>query len=750
MTPHQASTSVEIAVTSFHPGQRDIGGGIALGRDDQGDLRRVLLNAEVLGRAPMEGEAWRFTGALVLHPVHGEQIAATVALPLLPHGRGLVRFLATGARFAGIGWRSAAVLWDAFGEDLYGVLERRDAEALAGVIGPQRAWAILEGFGLLADEVKVFAWLDRYGVSPRTAGAAAALWGGGAVARIQADPYSLAILESWEQVDGRALRLGLAVDDERRLMAAVGEAGARRWHSAHTASPRDRIVSMVRTLLGPGGGAAAAAFDLAVGTGRLIRTAPNVDLWQTRAPYTMERTVEAALRERGLRPASAPASDAVDAAIAEVEEEDGYKFTTSQREAVRMAVSSPVSVIAGGAGTGKTSVVKAIVRARPNPPHRITGDDPFPRVALAGRAAHRLAEATGAEAMTIHRFLKRAETGAVGTSGLLVIDESSMVDLPTAYRILRRVPVGVDICWVGDPGQLPPIGPGLVFHRLAEGPGVPRMVLDVVHRQSSASGIPAASAEIRAGRWPNLPEFDAARPNAEGVFLSRCDAMGTAATAMGVWEALAGPPPARSDARALAALRDADVQMLCPTRWGPSGGKALSEGIEARWMAEQPRIRNWGLGVGSRMLWVKNDYDRPTGRTGAGGEEIVATLMNGTLGVVRWPTPGGALVDWDDGQRLEIAEGDLRKVARGWAISIHKAQGSAWRRVIIPVTGSRLLDRTLIYTAITRARSTAVLVGDERLLREAVEAPPSAGGRWGACAPGRAAMGRAATAAAGC
>ena len=733
-----ADVTAELTVTSFHPGHRSVGGGIAIGRDATGALRRVLLRPEVLGRPPAESEAWRFTGRLVVHPEYGEQVAAAVALPLLPRGRALVRFLATSPRVKGVGWKTATALWDALGEDLYAILERRDAAALAGAVGPQLACGIIEGFGLLADEVRVFAWLDRYGVSPRTASAAAALWGGRAAERIQSDPYALALLEPWSQVDERALRLGVGLQDERRLLAAVEEAGARRWHLAHTASSRECILSLVGVLLGRAGAAAPAAFDLAVRTGRLVQVSPGGDAWQTRAPHVMERSVEAAVQERLARGVAAPGFDAVEAAIAAVEAEEGYRLTRSQREAVHMAVSSPISVIAGGAGTGKTSVVKAILRARQG--HRAGGvaSEPYPCIALAGRAARRISEATGAEAMTIHRFLKRLEVSRPEGQGLLIIDESSMVDLPTTYRILRRLPEAVSICWIGDPGQLPPIGAGLVFHRMAEAAGIPRVVLDTVHRQSGISGIPQVAADIRAGRWPRLPDFDPSRPDAEGVFLVRCEGSRTAMETLRVWESLVGPPPSRNDPGGLARLHEADVQVLCPMRGGPSGAKALSDEVEYRWMANQATILDWGLRVGSKVLWVKNDYERPTGRTDDEGSEVVSALMNGTLGVVRAPKHGGAWLAWDDGQDLAVDAHDLKKMARGWCISVHKAQGSAWRRIIAPITRSRLLDRTLVYTAVTRARSTVVLVGDECVLRAAVEAPPSAFRRSVAFDPTRA------------
>lgn len=143
---------------------------------------------------------------------------------MVTKGRAIIRHLATDKRFVGIGWATAEKVWERFGETIYSIIRDRDLKAVADVVGADRAIAIVDGFGMLAEEVEIFRWLDRYGVSPRVAGAAARLWGLGAIDRIKADPFTMTLLEPWKDVDARALRLGVALDDPRRLTAAVEEA----------------------------------------------------------------------------------------------------------------------------------------------------------------------------------------------------------------------------------------------------------------------------------------------------------------------------------------------------------------------------------------------------------------------------------------------------------------------------------------------------------------------------------------------
>ena len=723
--------TAEIAVTSFHGSPA--GGGILIGRDESGSLRRAVVPSSTSLREPETGEVWRITGPERLHPEYGLQIQSKVALPLLPAGQTIIRYLATNRRFEGVGWATATRLWENLGEGLYAAIMRQDFTRIAAVVGPDKAVQIVQGFGLMADEIEVFQWLDRYGVDPRTAAAAASLWGRGSIKRITEDPYALSLLEPWRTVDDRGLRLGIAPTDPRRLLAAVEEALARQYRRGHTAADFQQIEWQLRPLLGRHAAASAhIAVDLAIETGRVLR---HGEVLQSRAAWFMEREVERMLREHLARQTAPPSTTETDAAIAETEARDGFRLTSKQRQAVHMAISSPLSVLCGGAGTGKTTVVKAILDASERRCNRLPPDEQgmwqFPQVALAGRAAKRITEATGRQAMTIARFLRQLESGKPLKRGQLIFDESSMLDLPSLYRILTALSKEVDLLFIGDPAQLPPIGPGLPFHRLVESLIVPKVELDVIHRQADETGIPGVARAIRNGHFPELQRFDPARPLAQGVFLMPATLGQEGAAALEVFRAMAGRHPRLGEVNR---LHDLEIQILCPTMNGPAGAKALNREIERIYMASQLPIHDWGLSVGSKVLWLKNDYNKAPLRNDVGkpilnvatGDPIYGGFMNGALGVIQRPTGKGAWVEFDDGAADEICAHDLETLTSGWAVSVHKAQGSAFRRVIVPVTHSRLLDRAMIYTAITRAVETVVLVGDSDLLRQIVGDEPTA------------------------
>ena len=430
--------TAELNVTSFHDGP--YGGGILIGHDAERRLRRVIIVANDLVRRPCEGEIWRVTGPERTDPVYREQIHARVALPLMVSGSAIIRYLATNKRFLGVGWTTAQRLWDEFGPRLYEVIKTHDYRNLATVIGTERAISVVQGFDFLADEIEVFQWLDRYGVSARTAGVAIALWGKEAIEKIRTDPYTLALLEPWRCVDERALKLGLSPTDQRRLVAAVEEAFARHYRSGHTAANERHLIGLVQTLLGfHAASVAPKAIEAAIEAGRVVRHADG--LLQGRAAWWMEREVERVFAERMTRRVPAPAQEEIGAVIAAIETADGYQLAHKQKEAIHMAVSSPLSIVCGGAGTGKTTIVKAVLQVldypQANSPAAEVRSVRHAQIALAGRAVKRITDMTGRDAMTIARFYHELKAGKTRLKkGLLVIDESSMVDLPTFYKML--------------------------------------------------------------------------------------------------------------------------------------------------------------------------------------------------------------------------------------------------------------------------------------------------------------------------
>ena len=580
-----ATASFAGTVVSFVPGPW--GGGIARVQLEDGNMRTAVLNAACSPREPEASERWRFTGESVRHPEHGDQLRCGVALPLLPSGQGIVRLLAESRRFPGIGRRTAMRLWGALGVRLYDVLSARDYEAVADVIGVELTAVVIDGFGLLSVEVTTLRWLDEHDVDPQTATTALQLWGGGVIARMEADPYTLALLEPWAAVDRRALAMGVYPFDDRRLVAAVEEAAAAVWRRRDTASGRQDLERMVLSLLGPGAGEhAGRAVEMAERL-RLLLPSPDGLQLQNRAAHFMEREVECRLAQL-LDPGSDDTLNenvrTTDRASATL---DVASLSSEQNAAILLASTMRLCVIHGAAGTGKTTVVRGIVSAH-------LARDPSATVrlvAISGRAASRLDAALGEDgalnderpsvpracAMTVARFLREAAVLKTRPPSMLIVDEASMIDLPTAYQLLRAIPPNARVVMVGDPAQLPPIGPGLVFHRLVGDPVVPQRELRTVHRQEADTGIPQVAGAIRCGCLPALPMFDPDDALAAGVRIAPCRQSEIAATTLRYGELCRGRRRRRRD---------------CPTRtdWISRSWRPLAPEPLASMRSTMPRM----------------------------------------------------------------------------------------------------------------------------------------------------------------
>lgn len=727
----EQSCSHEITITSVHTLRGSLQ--VLIGRDEDHILRRALASSTILPREPTVGETWRVGGTSCVHPVYGEQIHAATALPLVPRGHALIRLLATDRRFSGVGWATATRLWEKFGPDIYEVLLRGDVQALADVIGFEKAIIIIEEFGMFRDEVEVLRDLDRYGVSARTAGAAARLWGTSALRKLQEDPFELTLLEPWASVDAFALRLGVPPNDRRRRVAAVTEALSERYRAGDMLAGTADVTRRARQLLQPGSVPIGDACATAIQRGEIVEI--EKDSIQLAGCHFLEREVERLILDRLSLGGRMRDEDVIQQVLTETDRRTRFSLVPQQCEAVRMAASSRVSIISGGAGTGKTAVLRAVLDARKAMWAARSGpgeaEPPIFQLAVAGRAAKRMAMATGRDAWTIARFINGIEhSGRRPASGLVVIDEMSMVDTPTLYRILMQLDPDVDILLVGDTAQLPPVGAGRPLQALLKSKSVPWVTLDVVHRQAIETGVPAIAENIRSGFLPSLARFDLRHSRKSGVFIHPAPREDLLESTMTVFRALAGSPPLESNAQS---LHDLDIQILCQTTNGPAGTRMINQAVETEYMTYQRPIADWGIHCGSKLIWLKNDYEKGPLRKPDGthrtdpdtGKPLYAGFMNGALGIVG-VTERGVRLSLDDGATDVIEPQDLEKLTRGWAITVHKSQGSAFRRVIIPVMKSRLLDRAMIYTAITRASETAVLVGDIDEISDVVASLPSA------------------------
>lgn len=665
---------------------------------------RLVADRAAMPRAPVLGEIWSVEGRIRTHQQYGRQVVVSAATLARASGRLIVRLL-QGPDFPDIGPKTAQLLWERCGERLYEILDAGDQEPLLEILGIgarglRQAAVLLDGWKTVSIEPSVYQWLDRHGFPPGLARKLVDCYGAEVLARVEENPYRLMAFTDWAKVDDVARSMHVAVDDPRRLVAAVEAALFERLDLKHTWTAhetlRSRLASWIPAHL------VAEAIDQAAEEGAVVRVGNG---WMAAGPAAMEEFVSercaammSGAADIGAQPSllHAPMDQAaVESALVRLHAATGLALNAGQRRAVQMALEQPLALLLGGAGVGKTTVLAAIVTIAEEAGRTVH------QIALSGRAALRMREATGFPARTIAGWLHRVERGEIllEDEPLVIVDEASMVDLPTLYRILRALQPGCNLLLVGDPAQLPPIGFGLTFHSLERGNTVPRVELSEVMRQAAETGIPQAALDIRNGVVPQLDRFnptidrgvsfiDAPRDRIADVVMDLVSTMGGLGSAQ-----IVGSIKGRGQKTDGAILAiNAEFHAAVAT-----GRSVLFE----RFCPGEP------------VIWTVNDYD--------------LGLFNGSLGTVVGRAEledGPALAVLFDGETKLIPGFALNDLELAYAISCHKAQGSAFPIVIIPVVASRILDRTLLYTAVTRARRRVVLVGDRQAFIEAVQALP--------------------------
>jgi exodeoxyribonuclease V alpha subunit len=654
-----------------------------------GSRVRIVADQQVMPQPPIAGEIWAITGRWQKHPGFGLQVIASEAQRERPSGRLIIQHLEKSPAYPGIGRARATALWQRFGTALYELLDAGAVGDLAEVVGDDLGRIIVEAWRSEKALGPVLKWLDLHGFPVWFARKIVAIWGVDAEQKLTENPYRMLAFAPWTPTDRAGLTIGVAPDDERRLVAAVEACCYQRLALGHTRVKGQELPLLVCQLLECDAGLAARAVAAAVADHAIVE---QDDGWQPSGPWAMERFVSREIKAMaaGARVAAQPAlirpvaAEELETALHAFELRQGYRLNREQRKAVLTALTSPVSVICGGAGVGKTTTLKAIYEA-----FEAIGGTTH-QMALSGRAAMRMQEATERPARTIAGFLKGVREGEIdlGLDPLVVIDEASMLDLPTMCRILRWLQPGCRLLLVGDPGQLPPIGFGIAFHALAQSDDVPRVELTEVHRQAAATGIPDAAATVRNGRVPVLGGFEGLRP---GLSFVQAAPHEIAGHLVDIVDALGG-------------FRE--VQIVGATKGGPAGIRALNQTFHD--LLTPGRASHLGYGVGEPVIWLVNDWE--------------AGLLNGSLGVVEGGDEQSLALSFD-GTSAVIGPERLTDLALAYAITTHKAQGSQFRRVIVPVVQSRLLDRTLLYTAITRAQEQVVLIGDRAAFAEAITAP---------------------------
>jgi exodeoxyribonuclease V alpha subunit len=676
----------------------------------------VKASRALLGNAQIQvGQWWSVNG--VPAPYHRRlngynvtewQIDAEQIQLLEIAGEQIIDFMAESEGFQGIGRVKARKLWDTFREDLYRILNDGEVDALARVLTKESAEQVISAWASHGHG-QTLQWLHQVGLDGEVAKRVLEFFGNEARQRLEEDPYRLLSFSGkWSHVDRFAIEhFNLGEQDPRRLHASIEEALYRALDDGHTAMPSAVLIKRVESVLKDPDGIRAVREILASGsTNGSYLVSPDGTI-QLLGQLVMEREIACAVRSRVLPGPDNALLDVatVDHVLRNFEETNTFPLNAGQRAAVHIAARHRLALIVGGAGVGKTTVLKALYEVYD------AADVQLFQVAIAGRAAQRMAEATDRPASTLSSFLARCSRLDLAIPTAVVIDEASMVDVISMSRLCQVLPSHVRLVVVGDNGQLMPVGPGLVLHALLDVPGIPIARLTEVMRFGSV--LYAASDSVRNGVMPGLSsDF-----NGEISFVE------------------CGTREIPDVVLRLLDLNPTHTQVLTPRKNSVDGAKNLNEVCQVKYAKHrQPltidsvhhrAIIGTGFYLGDPILCTRNlwEHGLQNGSTGilAVIEDRPQPYRNDAgdvLGItIAW-------ADWDDGVRRPIFESMLEDLDLAYAITIHKAQGSQWQRVIVPLTGGRMLDRTLVYTAMTRAQHQVVFVGDLKAVRAAVAAVP--------------------------
>ncbi len=672
----------------------------------------------------------RIVGEKVVHPNYGEQISASICEVTAPEDEdGLRMYLGSGA-IHGIGETMASRIVDRFGENTMNILEN-EPERLAEIkgISERKARDIGLQFKEKSEARNAFMFLQGYGITNAMAMRIYDEYGEAVYSILKDNPYKLA--EDirgigFKTADEIAARAGIQVDSQYRIRAGLMYVLAEGVSEGHMYLPLRYLVSRASELLElPGYAVESEIANLSmdrkvVAKGEAVYAAEF---------YYAELKTAAMLHDLDLCREPAPSGDAqlaLEAKIDRLEKELNMTFDELQRQAVRAATEGGILIISGGPGTGKTTTINALIRYFSD-----EGLD-IMLAAPTGRAAKRMTETTGYEAKTIHRMLELS--GAPEEDGtrvrfernemnpleadVIILDEMSMVDIFLFQALLKAVTPGTRLILVGDVDQLPSVGPGQVLKDLIDSGAFRTVMLEQIFRQAEGSDIVVNAHEIRMGHYPKTDN-----ESEDFFFLSRSDVN---VIYKHMVQLITEKLPGYVSADPI------DIQVLTPMRKGPLGAETLNRILQRYINPPSPDKEEIEYGdnpfrEGDKVMQIRNNYQL---EWQVMGEHNICVrsgtgVFNGDMGRIREIDASGRTltVEYEEGHIVKYEPSQFEELEPAYAITIHKSQGSEYPAVIIPVLAGppQLLNRNLLYTAVTRAQKSVVLMGQEETIKRMVD-----------------------------
>ena len=671
---------------------------------------------------PVVGEQLMVTGRWSSHPSYGKQFEAEFLERMMPQtSAGILSFLSSRA-IKGIGPKMAARIVDHFGEQTLLVMEREPVR-LAEVTGisVQKAAEIGEAFRLQMGIRQLMEFFALHQLPAELAVRTYKIYGDAAVELLYDDPYLLmdeGLDAPFGAVDRFAIELGVSGDDPRRLEAGVLFELNYNLSAGHSFLPQDKLIAATAQLLSVDGSLVQQAAERLLEAERLVRCtlAGIVVLY---LPQLYEAETYCARRLLEFAALEFPEPRGLDRKVSQVARDSGIDYSPEQEQAIRRAATSGLLMITGGPGTGKTTILNGILSLLGQMQLRCV------LAAPTGRAAKRLTEVTGEDASTIHRLLEASIDPQTGKmmfvrdegnpikADAVIVDEMSMVDVQLLYSLLQAIPQGKRLILVGDPDQLPPVGPGFPFSDMLRAGVLPGVRLVEIFRQAQKSLIVMNAHRVNQGQMPELKvtssDFFFMRRQTEEQLASTIRDLCTTRLPKNM-----GIPPEQ-------------IQVLCPTRKGGVGTIALNQLLQQALNPASPEKKEHQTGQylfreGDRVMQIRNNYDILWKKLD--GSAVGTGIFNGDMGVITAiDTNQETMTVVFDDREAQYDFAQLNELEPSYAVTVHKSQGSEYRAVILTAwnASAYLLSRSILYTAITRARELLILVGREDIVAAMTE-----------------------------
>ena len=673
----------------------------------------------VVGTIPLPavGERLMVTGKWSTHASYGRQFEAEFLERLMPQSAGEILQYLSSRAVKGIGPKIAARIVERFGDETLRIMEQQP-ERLAEVVGisAAKAKSIGEEFRLQFGMRHLMEFFALHHLPAELAVKTYKLYGEGAMEMLYDDPYLLmdeGLDGPFGAVDKFAIELGMAGDDPRRVDAGILFELRYNLSAGHSFLPEEKLQNATAQLLSLDDGTVSQGISRLLGAGRLVRdTLAGITVTYLPELYRAEICCARSLLQHAAD--TYPAPTGLERKLRQVAVNSGISYSEQQSDAIRQAATSGLLIITGGPGTGKTTILNGILSLYEQMDLKCV------LAAPTGRAAKRLTEVTGQEASTIHRLLEagidphtgdmffaRDESNPLKAQAVIV-DEMSMVDVQLLHSLLQAVPANARLILVGDPDQLPPVGPGFPFSDMLRSGALPSVRLTEIFRQAQQSLIVMNAHRVNRG---DMPELRDVKNDFFFLPVRSEDAVGQTIVSL----------CAQRLPQNMGIPAD-QIQVLTPTKKGGAGTVHLNGLLQARLNPAAPGKREKQFGdtlfrEGDRVMQIRNNYDIIW--KSLDGSTVGTGMFNGDVGIIRSIDPDMETLSvvFDD-READYEFSQLNELELAYAMTVHKSQGSEYRAVVLSCwNGSPyLLSRSILYTAITRARELLVIVGREDVI----------------------------------